>query len=110
MGVCCSTGRPVRTRTSTTTPRCAARHGDRPDYPPVAPAVDWGDTYTTDRFVTTGVDASIIPSETVWYYRVMAYDARGRPVSASPVREARLQEPAGLGDLEVRAGPTGSPA
>jgi hypothetical protein len=78
-----------------------------PDYPPVAPAVDWGDTYTTDRFVTTGVDASIIPSETVWYYRVMAYEARGRPVSASPVREARLQEPAGLGDLEVRAGPDG---
>jgi hypothetical protein len=76
-------------------------------YPPVAPAVDWGDTYTTDRFVTTGVDASIIPSATVWNYRVMAYDARGRPVSASPVRSARLRQPAGLGDLEVGTGPDG---
>ncbi len=78
-----------------------------PSYPPVAPAVDWGDTYTTDRLVTTAVDASIIPSKTVWYYRVMAYDARGRPVSASPVRAARLREPSRLGKLQVGAGPDG---
>lgn len=77
------------------------------NYPPVAPAVDWGRTYTTDRYVTAAVDASIIPSETLWYYRVMAYDARGRAVAASPVRAARLREPSGLGDLSVGAGPDG---
>ena len=78
-----------------------------PNYPPVAPAVDWGDTYTTDRFVTSAVDASIIPSETRWFYRVMAYDARNRVVAASPVRGARLRAPTGLGRLEVGAGPDG---
>src|SRR5262245_25512327 len=36
------------------------------NYPPLAPAVDWGDTYTTDRLVTAGVDASILPSDTIW--------------------------------------------
>ena len=77
------------------------------DYPPVAPAVDWGDTYTTDRFVTAAVDASIIPSRTRWYYRVMAYDARGRAVAASPVRGASLRRPSSLGRLEVGAGPDG---
>jgi hypothetical protein len=77
------------------------------EYPPVAPAVDWGDTYTTDRFVTTAVDASILPSDTVWYYRVMAYDVRGRAIAASPVRDARLQEKVDLGSLEVGAGPDG---
>ena len=75
------------------------------DYPPVAPAVDWGDTYTTDRFVTTAVDASILPSDTVWHYRVMAYDIRGRAIAASPVRDARLQEEADLGTLEVGGRP-----
>lgn len=63
-----------------------------PDYPPIAPAVDWGDTYATDRFVTSAVDASIIPSETRWFYRVMAYDVEGAVVGASPVRGARLGE------------------
>ena len=61
-------------------------------YPPIAPAVDWGDTYATDRFVTSAVDASIIPSETRWFYRVMAYAADGAVVGASPVRGARLGE------------------
>lgn len=78
-----------------------------PDYPPVAPAVDWGDTYTTDRFVTAAVDASIIPSDTLWYYRVMAYDSRNRVVAASPVRGARLRQPSGLGSLRVGARPDG---
>jgi hypothetical protein len=77
------------------------------NYPPVAPAVDWGDTYTTDRLVTSAVDASILPSDTVWHYRVMAYDLRGRAIAASPVRDARIQEEADLGTLEVRAGPDG---
>ncbi len=78
-----------------------------PMYPPVAPAVDWGDTYTTDRFVTSAVDASIIPSETRWFYRVMAFDSRNRVVAASSVRGARLRAPTGLGQLEVGAGPDG---
>jgi len=78
-----------------------------PGYPPEAPAVDWGDSYTTDRFVTSAVDASIIPSQTRWHYRVMAYDARNRVVAASPVRGARLREPTGLGQLEIGTGPDG---
>jgi hypothetical protein len=82
----------------------ALRSPDReiaPDYPPIAPAVDWGDTYATDRFVSSAVDASIIPSETRWYYRVMAYDAEGAVVGASPVRTARLLEVDDLGDIEA---------
>ena len=77
------------------------------DWPPVAPAVDWGDTYTTDRFVTAAVDTSIFPSDTTWYYRVIAYDASTRPIAASPVRTARMREPAGLGSLGIGAGPDG---
>ena len=77
------------------------RRAIAPDYPPIAPAVDWGDTFATDRFVTSAVDASIIPSETLWNYRVMAYDAAGAVVSASPVRSARLSEVASLGELTV---------
>lgn len=68
-------------------------------WPPIAPAVDWGDTYATDPFVTSGVDASILPSSTRWSYRVMAYDAANRVVSASPVRTARLSPVADLGEL-----------
>ena len=72
-----------------------------PDYPPIAPAVDWGDTYATDRFVTTAVDASIIPSETRWFYRVMAYDVENAVIAASPVRGARLGDVDDLGGLEM---------
>lgn len=72
-----------------------------PAYPPIAPAVDWGDTYATDRFVTSAVDASIIPSETRWFYRVMAYDAAGAVVGASPVRGARLGDVDDMGELVV---------
>ena len=74
-----------------------------PFYPPIAPAVDWGDTYATDRFVTSGVDASIIPSEARWFYRVMAYDAAGAVIGASPVRSAQLHPTDDLG--AVRAAP-----
>ena len=70
----------------------------------MAPAVDWGDTYTTDRFVTSAVDASILPSETLWYYRVMAYDveqsgdrrhagARRAPARADRSRDASRSAP-----------------
>jgi len=68
-------------------------------WPPIAPAVDWGDTYATDPFVTSAVDASIIPSATRWNYRVIAYDAGGRAISASPVRSGHLGEVIDLGPL-----------
>jgi hypothetical protein len=78
-----------------------------PAWPPIAPAVDWGDTYATDRFVTSAVDASIIPSETRWFYRVMAYDADGAVVAASPVRGAQLGDVDDLGELELQDLPNG---
>jgi len=74
------------------------------NYPPIAPAVDWGDSYATDRFVTSAVDASILPSETPWNYRVMAYDAPGRAVGASAVRIARVRDQVSIGPLVVEAG------
>lgn len=78
-----------------------------PSYPPIAPAVDWGDSYGTDRFVTSAVDATLIPSEAVFYYRVMAYDQTNRPLAASPVRRSRPAEPVDLGALVVEAGADG---
>lgn len=70
-----------------------------PDFPPIAPAVDWGRTYTTDRFTTSAVDASVLPSRTEWNYRVMAYDILNDPVSVSPVRSATIGAVLDLGDL-----------
>lgn len=78
-----------------------------PAYPPIAPAVDWGDTYATDPFVTSAVDGSILPSDTQWNYRVMAYDAAGRVVSASPVRTAQQIPAVDLGELRVTVDPGG---
>ena len=69
----------------------------RPAYPPIAPAVDWGDSYATDRFVTSAVDATLIPSDTSLYYRVMAYDEAHRAMAASPVRSTHLREVVELG-------------
>jgi hypothetical protein len=63
--------------------------------------VDWGDVYATDRFVTSAYDASVIPSGTIWYYRVIAYDARGRVVSASTVEAGRLHPRHDIGELEA---------
>ena len=74
-----------------------------PDYPPIAPAVDWGETYATDPFVTSAIDSSILPSERTWFYRVMAYDILNGVVSASPVRSARIDRVAALGTPEVTA-------
>ena len=76
-------------------------------YPPIAPAVDWGDSYVTDRFVTSAVDATLIPSEAIFSYRVMAYDGSGDPVAASPVRRARPSEVTELGALEIGVGADG---
>ena len=73
-------------------------------YPPIAPAVDWGDSYATDRFVTSAVDTTVIPSDTILYYRVMGYDEVNRPVAASPVKSARPSEVVDLGALVVGPG------
>ena len=81
-----------------------------PAYPPIAPAVDWGDSYGTDRFVTSAVDATLIPSDTTLYYRVMAYDPVNRVVAASPVRHTHLSEVVELGPLVVGTGRGGSRA
>lgn len=82
----------------------------KPDYPPIAPAVDWGDTYATDPFVTSAVDASIIPTDTLWHYRVMAYDIDGRVVSASSVQSAQMDEVDDLGPLTIATGTDGRTA
>lgn len=79
----------------------------QPQWPPIAPAVDWGDTYATDRFVTTAADASIIPSDTTWFYRVMAYNADGAVIGTSPVRSGQLSPVDALGPVEVEAGEDG---
>jgi hypothetical protein len=73
----------------------------KPDYPPIAPAVDWGDLYATDRFVTSGFDATVVPSSTTWHYRVMAYDVGGRAISRSEVASGRILPHRNLG--RVRA-------
>lgn len=78
-----------------------------PHWPPIAPAVDWGDTFATDRFVTSAADASIIPSDTTWFYRLMAYDADDVVVGSSPVRSGRLRDVADLGALEVEVADDG---
>lgn len=75
-----------------------------PAYPPIAPAVDWGDSYATDRFITSAVDATLIPSDTDLYYRVMGYDEVNRVVAASPVRHANLTEVVNLGPLVIEPG------
>jgi hypothetical protein len=72
-----------------------------PQYPPIAPAVDWGDLYATDRFVTTGFDATVVPSSTTWHYRVVGYDTAGRVVSRSEVASARILPHRSLGDLRA---------
>jgi len=79
-----------------------------PAYPPIAPAVDWGDSYGTDRFVTSAVDATLIPSDTTLYYRVMAYDPVNRVVAATPVRDTHLSGVAELGPLVVGEGEAAS--
>ncbi|HEU5326262.1 MAG TPA: fibronectin type III domain-containing protein [Candidatus Limnocylindria bacterium] len=78
------------------------------EWPPIAPAVDWGDTYITDPYVTSAVDASIIPSATRWSYLVVAYDAEDRPIAASPVRQARMEEVDALDRLLVQPGEDGA--
>lgn len=74
-----------------------------PFYPPIAPAVDWGGTYATDRFVVSAVDASVEPSQEDWNYRVMSYDAQGRAIESSSVVTAQLLPVAVLGPASAEA-------
>ena len=76
-------------------------------WPPIAPAVDWGDTYTTDPFVTSGADASLIPTDRIWFYRVVAYDTGNRVVGASPVVSGRMSPVAELGMTRASASDDG---
>jgi hypothetical protein len=76
-------------------------------WPPIAPAVDWGDTYTTDPFVTSGADASLIPTDRIWFYRVVAYDAGNRVLGASPVVSGRMSPVADLGVTRASAADAG---
>lgn len=79
-----------------------------PAYPPIAPAVDWGDSHTTDRFVTSAVDSTLIPSNTQLYYRVIAYDEVNRVVAATPTRDTHLWEVGELGPLVAEEGEEGA--
>jgi hypothetical protein len=76
-------------------------------WPPIAPAVDWGDTFTTDRFVTSGADASLIPTDRIWFYRVVAYDAGNGVVGASPVVSGRMSPVVDLGATTASASDAG---
>ena len=78
-----------------------------PQYPPIAPAVDWGDLYATDRFVTSGFDATVVPSDTEWQYRVVAYDVSGRVVSRSEVASGRILPYRDLGPITAEIGADG---
>lgn len=80
----------------------------KPDYPPIAPAVDWGDSYATDRFVTSAVDATLIPSGALFSYRVMAYDDRNTALAASEVRRTRPAAIVELGALTLEPGADGA--
>lgn len=77
-------------------------------YPPIAPAVDWGDLYASDRFVTSGHDATVVPSTTEWHYRVVAYDAAGQPVSRSNVAQGQILPARELGPIEAEVLPDGA--
>ena len=75
-----------------------------PHYPPIAPAVDWGGTFATDRFVISAVDASIVPSDTLWSYRVMSYDAEGRVLESSAVVPAQMLRVTELAPIRAEPG------
>jgi hypothetical protein len=73
-------------------------------YPPIAPAVDWGHSYSTDRFITSAVDITVIPSDTVLYYRVMGYDATDRVLAASGVQATTPFEVVELDPIQAAPG------
>lgn len=73
-------------------------------YPPIAPAVDWGHSYSTDRFITSAVDVTVIPSDTVLYYRVIGYDVADRVLAASGVQASSPLEVVELDPIQATPG------
>jgi hypothetical protein len=69
-------------------------------YPPQGGAVDFGGTYTTDRFTLSAVDATASAGVT-YYYRTMAFDGSDQVVGASSVVSAVAAPVASLGTLSV---------
>ncbi|MEX0629502.1 MAG: hypothetical protein WEE67_03585 [Chloroflexota bacterium] len=69
-------------------------------YPPQGGAVDFGGTYTTDRFALSAVDATGVPG-TTYYYRAMAFDVSDQVVAASAIVSAQAKPMASLDPLGV---------
>jgi len=69
-------------------------------YPPQGGAVDFGGTYTTDRFALSAVDTSGMPP-TTYYYRAMAFDASDQVVAASAIGSAQAKPIFDMGVLDV---------
>jgi hypothetical protein len=76
-------------------------------YPPQGGAVDFGGTYTTDRFALSAVDATGSPFTTS-FYRAMAFNAGDGVVGASAVGSAQALPMASLGTLGVGPDPGGA--
>lgn len=74
-------------------------------YPPQGGAVDFGGTYTTDRFALSAVDATGAPG-TTYHYRAMAFDVNDQVVAASAIVSAQANPIASLNPFSV--GPTGA--
>jgi hypothetical protein len=69
-------------------------------YPPQGGAVDFGGTYTTDRFTLSAADVTAAAGVT-YYYRTMAFNAGDGVIGASSVVSAVAQPVASLGSLNV---------
>ena len=76
-------------------------------YPPQGGAVDFGGTYTTDRFTLSAVDATGTPG-TTYYYRTMAFNAGDGVAGASAVGSATALPLVSLGSLGVAPDPGGT--
>jgi hypothetical protein len=74
-------------------------------YPPQGGAVDFGGTYTNDRFALSAVDATGSPP-TTYYYRAMAFNAADQVVAASAVGSAQAKPMASLDPFS--AAPSGA--
>ncbi len=78
-----------------------------PAYPPQDGAVDFGGTYTTDRFTLSAVDATG-SAGTTYYYRTMAFNAGDGVTGVSAVGSATALPVVALGSLGVAPDPGGT--
>jgi len=76
-------------------------------YPPQGGAVDFGGTYTTDRFALSAVDATGTPP-TTYYYRAMAFNISDQVIAASAIGSAQALPMASLNPLGVALDPGGT--